>query len=404
VGGLKHLSGKAVIAGYGDAYSPRDNPVSPMTLAVDAALRCMKDAGVSRDDIDGILTTREPFGDYRPQWNNVFASHMQIAPRYSTQVMIHAVGANSMLKHAMIAVTSGAADYVLCVVTDGGKAFMDPAAMSSVLELDTQFELPYGAWMPALYAMVCRRYMHDYGVTVEDVATASVVHQEWGRRHPEAEKYSKGPITVDDVLSSREIASPLTLWMCSIWRRAGTAGAFLVTTAERAADLDCTPIYILGSSEYVISDSYMDKMSFRGVHPLLGQQPTLTTTSTMAAARQAYEMASVSAADMQIAQTNSNFAHQSMIMLEDLGFCGKGEAAGFIADGHTSPGGSLAYNTNGGMLSFGQGGVSCIMDGEIELVRQLRGEALGLQVNCDIGLAQALSPASSSVTILSSRR
>src|SRR5258708_32238437 len=99
--------------------------------------------------------------------------------------------------------------------------------------------------MPALYAMVCRRYMHDYGVTVEDVATPSVVHQEWGRRHPEAEKYSKGPITVDDVLSSREIASPLTLWMCSMWRRAGTARAFLGTTAVQAAEPGCTPTYVL---------------------------------------------------------------------------------------------------------------------------------------------------------------
>src|SRR5258707_13977463 len=140
----------------------------------------------------------------------------------------------------------------------------------------------------------------------------------------------------------------------------------------------------------------MDKMSFRGVHPLLGQQPTLTTTPAMAAARQAYEMAGVSAADMQIAQTNSNFAHQSMILLEDLGFCGKGEAAGFIADGHTAPGGSLPYNTNGGMLSFGQAGVSCVIDGIVELVRQLRGEALGLPVDCEIGIAQAMGPSSGS--------
>src|SRR5258707_12219813 len=113
----------------------------------------------------------------------------------------------------------------------------------------------------------------------------------------------------------------------------------------------------------------MDKMSFRGVHPLLGQQPTLTTTPAMAAARQAYEMAGVSAADMQIAQTNSNFSHQSMIMLEDLGFCGKGEAAGFIAGGHTSPGGSLAYNTNGGVRLFGRGRTSHHTGGATRLFR-----------------------------------
>lgn len=400
---LKHLAGKAVIAGYGDAYSPRDDPISPMTLAVDATLRCLQDAGLSKADIDGVLTSREPFGDYRSQWNNVFASHMQIMPRYSTQVMIHAVGANSMLKHAMIAVTSGAADCVLCVETDGGKAFVDMTALSADLESDREFELPYGPSMPAFYAMICRRYMHEFGASEEDVAAAAVAHQEWGRHHPEAEKYSKGSITVEDVLSSREIASPLRLWMCSTWRRAGTAAAFLVMSAERAADLDCTPVFILGAAELVMADSHIDRMSFRGSHPALGAQPSLTTTVTTACAREAYEMADVTAADMEIAQSTSNFAHMSMILLEDLGFCGKGEAAGFIRDGHVLPGGSIPYNTNGGMLSFGQAGVSCITDGIVETVRQLRGEALGHQVNCEIGIVQASAPSSGSVVILGTR-
>src|SRR5258705_11955108 len=119
-----------------------------------------------------------------------------------------------MLKHAMIAVSSGAADNVMCVVADGGKSFMDMPRMAAAMELDAQWELPSGAWMPALYGMVCRRYMHDYGVTEEDLAAATVVHQEWARHHPEAEKASKGQITIDDVLNSRGIASPLRLWMC----------------------------------------------------------------------------------------------------------------------------------------------------------------------------------------------
>ncbi len=403
---MAHLSGQAAIVGYGDAYSSPHEPLSPMNLAVTAALRCMKDAGVPRNDIDGLLTGREPFGDYRAQWNMNFASELKLTPQFSTQVTLHSAGVNAMLKHALLAVTSGAADYVICVQSDGGMAYADLPRVVSLLDAQPEFELPYGPSMTALYAMVCRRYMHEYGVSLEDLAAACVAHQEWGRHHPEAENYSKGPITVEDVVGSREIASPLREWMCSPSRRAGTAGAFLVTSAERAEDLDSTPIYILGVGEASGSEYLIDRLSLRGSHPLLGEQPTLTRTGAMSCVRDAYEMVGVSAADMQIVQSSSGYAHVSMMMLEDLGFCGKGEAADFIADGHTLPGGSLPYNTNGGMLSFGQSGGSCVMDGIMELVRQLRGEALGLQVNCDIGLAHAVGGPLSchSAVILSGRQ
>src|SRR5258705_7415918 len=197
---MKRLSGKAALVGYGDAYSRSDDPVSPMALAVDAALRCMKDAGVSRDQIDGVLTGPEPLGDYRAQWNNNFASQLKLMPRYSTQVTLHGAGVNAMLKHAMLAVTSGAADYVLCVQSDGGMAYADLPRMVSSLGAQAEFELPYGPSMPAFYGMVCRRYMYEYGVSAENIAAAAVAHQEWGRRHPKAERYSQGAITVDEVL------------------------------------------------------------------------------------------------------------------------------------------------------------------------------------------------------------
>lgn len=386
---MKHLSGKAAIVGYGDAYSSSEDPLSPMTLAVDAALRCIKDAGVSRDAIDGVLTGREPFGDSRPQWNIHFASRLKLLPRFSTQVTLHSAGVNAMLKHAMLAVTSGAANYVMCVQSDGGMAYADLEQMPLSLGAHPEFELPYGPSSAAFHAMVCRRYMHEYGVSAEDLAAAVVAHQEWGRQHPEAENYAGGPVTVADVLESREVASPLRLSMCSTLRRSGTAGAILVTSSERAADLDRTPIYILGVGELASHEYVIDRMAVRSSDPALGPQPSLTTTAAVASARDAYAMAGMGAADMQIAQAGASYAHVSMMLLEDLGFCGKGEAADFIADGHTSPGGRLPYNTNGGMLSFGHAGASTVMDGMIEAVRQLRGEALGGQVDCEIGIAHA---------------
>src|SRR5258708_40315775 len=99
---MKPLCGKAAIVGYGDAYSPAGEPQSPMTLVRDAARRCIKDAGISRDDIDGLLTGREPFGDYRPQWNTSVASELKLSLLHSTQVTLHSAGVNAMLKHALL--------------------------------------------------------------------------------------------------------------------------------------------------------------------------------------------------------------------------------------------------------------------------------------------------------------
>src|SRR4051794_33561426 len=104
---MRRLRGEAAIVGYGDAYSSVDDPVHPMRLAVDAARRCLDDAGVSRDAVDGLLTGSEPYGDHRAQWNTNFASQLKLVPRFGTQVTLHGAGGNAMLKHALLAVTSG---------------------------------------------------------------------------------------------------------------------------------------------------------------------------------------------------------------------------------------------------------------------------------------------------------
>ena len=121
----------------------------------------------------------------------------------------------------------------------------------------------------------------------------------------------------------------------------------------------------------------------------LGALPNLTHTATREAARQAFEMAGLRPADMDVVATASNFTITVMLALEDLGFCPKGEAGRFVRDGHIDPGGDLPVNTNGGWLSFGQPGISCGMDSMIEVIRQLRKEALGLPVtNPKVGLIQ----------------
>jgi acetyl-CoA acetyltransferase len=236
---------------------------------------------------------------------------------------------------------------------------------------------------------VCRRYMQEFALAESEIAAVVLAHQEWGRHHPQAEMYNGDTIAVEDVLSSPQIASPLRALMCAPWRQAGTAGAFLVTTRERAADLNCIPVSILGVGEASGGEYLVDRVSLLRKEVVRGPQPSLTTTAAKACAKDAYEMANVTPSDMKVVHTNSRFAHTSMLMLEDLGFCPKGAAADYVTGGHVSPGGSLPFNTNGGPIAFGQSGVSAAMDGVIEVVRQLRGEALGLQVECELGLVHA---------------
>lgn len=375
------LRGAAAIVGFGDAYADEAHKKTPLHLAAEATRRALEDAGLRKDDLDGLLTGREPSADARWMWNTIFAAYVKITPQYSTQVNIHAAGMNSMLKHAAAAVTSGLANYVLCVGADAAPLWIDPVKHTPEIDADPQFELPYGPIIPSLYALVARRYMHEYGITEEHLARVVVSAQDWAVHHPHAAKAKFGRVTKEKVMNSPLVASPLRLWHCAMWGPGGTGGAFIVTSRERAEALTDNPIYILGAGECVTHEYVTDRLALRDSPLPLGDLPNLTTTGAKVAAQRAYEMAEVDPWDADVVETAGNFAHVPLMVLEDLGFCEKGEAGAFVEAGHIDfERGDLALNTNGGWLSFGQPGTSCVIDSVVEGTRQLRGIALGKQV------------------------
>jgi acetyl-CoA acetyltransferase len=397
------LRAKAAIVGFGDAYSVMGDKRSAFSLAMEALRAALADAGLQKGDIDGVLTGRPPVNDQRPQWNNIFCAYTKITPRYSSEISIHAAGMNSMLKHAAMAVEAGIAKFVLCLGVDTNQ-FSDVRAGVAEVDADPEFEQPYRPMIPSIYAQVATRLMHEYCVTQEDFAAVSVECQNWGVHHPKAAKRSRGRITVDDVLSSRLISWPLRLWNCAIWGPAGTAGAMIVTSTENARAMQAKPIYILGSAECETHEYITDRLALRKSNLPLGPLPSITSTGCRVAGKAAFEMAGVSHRDIDILQTGSNFSHSELIALAELGFTTLPEAGDFIRSGATGIGGDLPTNTNGGWLSFGQPGAVCVMDSVVETVRQLRGEALGLQVrNPEVACVHALGGmmACQSVTILS---
>ena len=396
------LRGRAAIIGFGDSYATADNLKTPLRLAAEATRAALLDAGLEKKDLDGLLVGRAPGADPRPQWNNIFAAYIKMTPRYASEVTIHAAGINSSLKHAAMAVTSGVARFVLCVNSDAA-GLMDQRVVSAGIDVDPDFEQPYEPIIPAIYAQVACRLMHEYGVTEEDMAAVSVQCQEWGVLHPHAVKARKGRVTIEQVLGSRMIASPLRLWNCAPWGPAGTGGAVIVASAEDARAMCANPLYILGSAECQTHEYLTDRLALRSSHLPLGPLPSITSTGARVAGANAYEMAGLGPQDIDMLQTGSNFSHTQLMTLSELGFTTLPEAGAFVRSGATGFDGHIPTNTNGGWLSFGQPGVSCVMDSIIEGVRQLRGQALGKQVrDPEIAMIHALGGmmACHSVTIL----
>jgi acetyl-CoA acetyltransferase len=371
----------AAIIGFGDAYCRQGEFRTALDMSMQAMRAAIDDAGVDRTDIDGLLTGRSPLSDGRPQWNNVLAAYAKLTPRYSTEVTTHAAGMLGMVRHAAMAVRSGAARMVLCVGADAVAGLGSAKHDAAQVDLDPEFERPYGPLLPAMYAQIASRLFHEDGMNEHHLAAVSVQSQEWAVHHPFAAKASKGRITMEDVLASPMVASPLRLWNCATWGPPGTAGAVLVTSGDVARSSMTPPLYLAGAGECHTHEYLTDRLSLLESSHALGILPNITHGGAMSAGQQAYREAGMKPQDIGIVQTASNFSHMVLMSLAELGFTSLRDAGEFVLAGATGPSGEVPANTNGGWLSFGQPGVSCVMDSLIESVRQLRGQALGLQVN-----------------------
>jgi acetyl-CoA acetyltransferase len=205
--------------------------------------------------------------------------------------------------------------------------------------------------------------MAVYGTTAEQLAQIAVDTRRWAALNPRA-RY-RDPITVEDVLASPLQVSPLHLLDCCLVTDG--AGAFVLTTAERAADLAKPPVYVLGAAT-------------GGTHSMISEMPDLTVTGGAVSGPAAFAMAGVKHDDVDVLMTYDSFTITALLHLEDLGFCAKGEGGAFVEDGKVGPGGSLPMNTNGGGLSYTHPGMYGMFV-LVEAVRQLRGECGPRQVD-----------------------
>ena len=326
--------------------------MSQIQLHADAALNTLADAGLKARDIDGVATAGESPVN--------IAHYLGIAPRWVDGSSVGGCSFMLHVRHAAAAIEAGYADTILVTHGESGRSGVGRGGRGGGAgSLLAQFEGPYGSMGPTtMFTIGVLRYMKQYGMTHEQLAMVAVVQREWAGMNPRASY--RDPITVDDVLNSRMIAYPFHLLECCLVTDGG--GALILTSADRAADFPNKPVYILGSGESVET-------------PMVSQMKDLTSSQAFRiAGGEAMRSAGIGHGDVDHMMVYDAFAHLPIWGLEDLGFCARGEAAAFIEDGNTRPGGSLPLNTNGGGLSYMHSGMYGMYALQ-ESVRQMRGTA-----------------------------
>lgn len=381
----RHLSGGSAIIGMNTVICKKgETPKTPLQLVCEAATNAMREAGVSRSQIGALLTGRMPRSYCSLQYNQAVLNELKIAPSVSTEVTNHGAGALGAIQLASVLLASRTVDYVLVVTGEASPLWVEMTSGSANWEADLQFEAPFGPTTPSIYAQIACRYMYQYGVTSEQLARVAVENRRWALDHPHAAMKDKGPISVDDVMSSRMVATPMRMLDCAVWFPGGIGSAAVLTRSDLVPDAVTKPIYIRGFGQSSVHEWIGDRMGLSGVEPVL-DGPDLVSSGVSVASRQAYEMAGASPKDVGIVETSAPFTFAHAMVLEQLGFCGTGEGGEFIESGGIDYDGGLPFNTTGGYLSFGQSGQGLYLLKEV--ADQIRGEAEGRQVpNIGLGL------------------
>jgi acetyl-CoA acetyltransferase len=358
------LKNKVAIVGAADTEVGMVPDLSATQLYVKAAKLALEDAGITKDQVDGLITCVsfvEPYMYHA----EMIAEYLQIFPRYCMTAPSGGGTTIAMIHHAASAIVTGMCNTVLITMGDSQLSGLsrDKAIEAMSGAGHPQFERPYGPPIPAFYALLARAHEHAYGTTAAQRAAVAVACRKHASMNPAAQM--RKPITVDDVLNSRMIADPLHLLDCSLVSDGGAA--IIMTSAERARDFSKRPVYILGVGE-------------GHAHEHVSQALSLTTSAAKEAGERTYAMAGLGPKDVDVAELYDCFTPVVIIELEDLGFCPKGEGGRFVENGRIELGGELPINTHGGLLSHCHPGQPGSMFSVTEAVKQLRGECGPRQV------------------------
>ncbi len=333
---------------------------SELSMAAVAAHEALAEAGMTFADVDALFT------NYMGEEGTVqLGEYLGIMPHYADSTDLGGAAFEAFVHHAVAAIHAGRCEVALIAYASRQRTRRSRKMTreSDTSSLGAQFELSYGLPGPlGHYAMIAARHMYQYGTTSEQLAEIAVAARAWAAMNPKA--WSRDPITVEDVISSRLICDPLhRLDVCLV---TDGGGAAVVTTAERARDAAKRAVRVLGVGE-------------SQTHWSIAQMPDLTVTAGAVSGRDAFGMAGIKPSDVDVLEPYDSFTITVLLALEDLGFCAKGEGGAFVEGGRLAPGGALPALTSGGGLSYNHPGAFGLLL-LVEAVRQLRGEAGDRQV------------------------
>lgn len=364
---MSSLRGRAAFVGAATDFIAGARGYSALEMMALVAKAAAADAGISLREIDGLFVGMQ--SEFLSTL--AFAEYLGLRPRFSDN---NRLGGSSFLAHtqqAALALDAGLCDVALICYGSNQRSAVG-RLQTSITGTWSDVEQPFEARFPvSSYALSAARHMYQYGTRREDLAAVAVSAREWARLNPEA--FARDTLTIDNVLSQPMVSDPLGRLDCCLVTDG--AAAVIMTRADRAKSHPKPPVYLLGAA----AEQW---------HKQISAMPDVCVTAASASGPRALDMARLGLSDIDVVELYDAFTISTIMLLEDLGFCPKGEGGRFVSDGNIAPGGSLPVNTNGGGLSCCHPGMYGLFT-IVEAIRQLRGEAGERQVTgADVALCQ----------------
>jgi acetyl-CoA acetyltransferase len=371
---LEDVSGRVCILGVGEADHTRASGRQAEEIAAQAAERAIADAGLSPEDIDGVMYSgamgpqldeaafRRRFGTSRPLWSSPRGGGM--------------VWAGTAPHEAALAIAEGRARYVLnsfavAWATQRGQMVGGPGQVHAEELFKQNLEVPFG-WFPqpVYFATVARRHMHDFGTTPEQLGAVAVACRRHANLTPGAVMHGR-PLTLEAYLASPMIADPFRKEDCCLISDGGAA--YVMCAPGDAADGPHPVVEVAGVG-----------LGSSRTGTWWSQQPEFCSTPQVFSAPGAFAMAGLGPADVDVLAVYDPFTIHTLMQIEDMGFCQKGEGGPFVEGGGLDhDGGGLPCNTHGGLLSHSYVlGISHV----VEVVRQLRHKAAAQVPGAEVGV------------------
>ena len=320
----------------------------------------LKESGLEKDDVDGLTVSSFTLA---PDTAIGLTQHLGLSPRWLDHIPLGGASGVVALRRAARAVQAGDADVVACIGADTNHVDSFRLTLANFSQFARDAVYPYGAGGPnASFAFLTAYYMRQHGAAREDFGKLCVAQRANALKYPHA--LFKKPLTLEEYLSARPIAEPLHLFDC-VMPCAG-AEAFLVLSEHRAKALGVQYVRLKGTIER---------------HNAFASDPVQMRAGWALDRDDLYSQAGAAPQDMDFVETYDDYPVISLMQLEDLGFCGKGEGPAFVRKHTFTHDGSFPLNTSGGQLSVGQAGAAGGFLGMVEAIRQLTGAAGGRQVN-----------------------